>query len=54
MKFLVDYVKSCFCNHDWKHESTTRTFESEYSTSPWKIEDIYFCEKCLSVKRVKK
>ena len=53
MRKLIDYVHSCFCNHDWelvKHE------EAERAEYPWEIRKhnwVYRCRKCGHMKTYK-
>lgn len=46
MRWLINYIRSCFCKHEWeliKHEEACR---QEY---PWVVKRhnfIYRCKKC--------
>ena len=50
MRELIDYIRSCFCMHDWellKHEEASH---SEYSWCVKRHKWTYRCKKCGYVK----
>lgn len=54
---LIDYIRSCFCKHDWELVKIVEVYgDSYYFTSrplPKGFEYIYICKKCKRMKVVK-
>lgn len=46
MRWLIDYLKSCFCKHDWEFINKTDHYYYDSDTRPWKHTYIYRCTKC--------
>lgn len=53
MRRLINYIRSCFCKHDWELLKEIQTYESAYSKLPHKTRRTYRCKKCGYVQRVK-
>lgn len=51
MKWLIDYIRSCICKHDWVGIRDTVVYEDEFSKRPIKTMRTYECSKCKAVKR---
>lgn len=50
MRWLINYIRSCFCKHEWelvKHEEAER---SEYTWLTKRHDWIYRCKKCWYMK----
>ena len=50
MRWLINYIRSCFCKHDWElifHGEVTTEFGSHYHNK------IYRCKKCGYSKKYK-
>lgn len=46
MRWLINYIRSCFCKHDWELISEADFyFENKYS-KPYKNVKLYRCKKC--------
>lgn len=52
MKWLINYIRSCFCNHDWEFLKEVRYFSDGYDR-PEQITIIYRCKKCGMVQKIK-
>lgn len=50
---IIQYFRSCFCNHDWELISYTKKFFYPNDTLPCKLENVYRCKKCGFAQRVK-
>lgn len=53
MRWLINYIRSCFCNHDFELLKEVSMFESEYSRIPMGTKWVYRCKKCGYHKVVK-
>ena len=52
MKTIINYIKSCFCRHDWKCLSEIEIYDG-YHTTPTGHKWIYLCKKCMQKKVIK-
>lgn len=46
MRWLINYIRSCFCKHEWELLSHSVAENPRYS---WLLKDekwIYMCKKC--------
>lgn len=53
MRWLINYIRSCFCKHEWE---LIKHIEAENSGYPWKIkrnEWMYRCNQCGCSKIIK-
>lgn len=46
MRLLINYIRSCFCKHEWKLIKHEAAINAEYSWLTKRNEWIYRCEKC--------
>ena len=46
MRWLIDYIRSCFCKHEWELLSNETAKEPEYSWMMKKSRWLYRCKKC--------
>ena len=53
LRKLIQYFRSCFCNHDWEHLNSVNIFENNYSERPYVHKEIYRCKKCGYVQKIK-
>lgn len=53
MGWIIDYIRSCFCKHQWKLLEEAHVYESSYSNMPLGTRRTYICEKCLKRKIIK-
>lgn len=52
MKWLINYIRSCFCDHDWEHIHDIRHIEYEINAVIGYTK-IYRCKKCGYVQKIK-
>ena len=54
MRILIDYIRSCFCKHEWECVKEVTMFDPECSSSrPIGTKWVYRCKKCYRHKVVK-
>lgn len=54
MRWLINYIRSCFCKHDWEKLSEIRDFNIDISIEvPISYTFIYRCKKCGMVQKIK-
>lgn len=53
MRYLVNYIRSLFCKHDWELLRKIDVYESEHSKMPHSHRVIYRCKKCGFVQKIK-
>lgn len=46
MRKLINYIKSCFCQHDWELLAHEIAIKPTYSDRTRKQKWIYRCKKC--------
>lgn len=46
MRWLINYIRSCFCEHDWELLSHEVSDRAEYSFKLRNQKWIYRCKKC--------
>lgn len=46
MRWLVNYIRSCFCKHEWELLSEIDVWDSYYAKMPAGHKWIYRCKKC--------
>ena len=53
---MVSWIKSLFCNHEWKHIHSVQEIGYDYLIGE-KVTighyDVYVCQKCLKKKKIK-
>ena len=50
MRWLINYIKSCFCSHEWEHVIRVKHMSYEMM-KPIGYQDVYRCKKCGYVKK---
>lgn len=55
MRTLINYIRSCFCKHDWEEMSHTKMYDCDPFTKDLPIGDrwTYRCKKCGCFKTYK-
>lgn len=46
MRWLINYIRSCFCNHDWELISDANIYFGKKDSRPYKNIKLYRCKKC--------
>ena len=46
MKWIINYIRSCFCKHEWELLYHEEAESSEYCWRTKKHQWIYRCNKC--------
>ena len=47
MRRLVNYIRSCFCQHDWELLQKSQVWDTYISTQyPIGVKWVYRCKKC--------
>jgi hypothetical protein len=46
MRWLINYIRSCFCNHEWKFEECRYQYSTDYGSERNGIKVSATCEKC--------
>jgi len=56
MRKLIDYIRSCFCNHDWelimKVQIVANKIVEKQQDVPVGYKFVYRCKKCCSSKNI--
>ncbi len=52
MKWLINYIRSCFCNHEWELLMEIYNYSSKFNDMPTNIIIIYRCKKCGFVQKI--
>ena len=52
MRSIIQYLRSCFCKHDWKLVADNKYYAYSDSEMPWKRVLVYRCTKCGLVQKV--
>ena len=53
MRWLIDYIRSCFCNHDWEClVDGVELYEHRHSIRPYGLMWMYRCTKCGYTKQI--
>lgn len=53
MRRLINYIRSCFCKHDWENLGQMNIFNEFSDTIPYERRITYRCKKCGYTQRVK-
>ena len=53
MRWLVNYIRQMFCQHDWELLAHIHLYETDQDTRPYGSSRTYRCKKCGFVQRVK-
>ena len=52
MRWLINYIRSCFCKHDWELIFNS-TITDQNTGQPYNQIKVYRCKKCGYEKRYK-
>lgn len=52
LRKIVDYFRSCFCEHDWEFLGLIDCYYAEYPNKPYGHKYIYRCKKCGYVQNI--
>lgn len=52
MRWLINYLRSCFCKHYWELLTEKDVYQYSSSTRPFKTIYVYRCDKCGQIQKV--
>ena len=50
MSWIIDYVRSCFCKHEWEIVDRVKVLENSEDSMPVGKKWTVYCKKCGSFK----
>jgi hypothetical protein len=53
MRLIINYIRSCFCKHDWEMIMNTAYYSNQDAKIPLCYKKVYRCKKCGYSKRYK-
>ena len=53
MRTLINYLRSCFCKHDFELIKEILVYENDRASRPVGIRRTYMCNKCGHVKKIR-
>ena len=53
MRTLINYLRSCFCKHDFELIKEVCIYENNRASRPHTIRHTYMCKKCSYVRQFK-
>lgn len=53
MRWLINYIRTCFCKHDFQLLDKSNVYFSSLDKRPMYTQFTYMCKKCGYVKKVK-
>lgn len=53
MKWIINYIRSCFCEHEWELVDDITIRSGEHGGTPIGYKKIYRCKKCGYAKILK-
>ena len=53
MRFIINYIRSCFCKHDWEFLTKVNAYDEFSGNMPASVKRVYRCRKCGFVQRVR-
>lgn len=53
MRTLINYLRSCFCKHEFKYIDEVSVYKDNRTSKPHVIRQTYMCKKCGYVKKIK-
>lgn len=53
MRFIINYIRSCFCKHDWELIADAKIYSDDNDKYPHSSIKIYRCKKCGYSKKYK-
>lgn len=52
MRWLINYLRACFCNHYFELVEKTSVYYDDASKRPHKIVYFYMCSRCGTEKKI--
>ena len=52
MRFIINYIRQCFCKHDSEFLREVKYY-NDSSNMPYKSVLVYRCKKCGSIQNIK-
>lgn len=52
MRTLINYLRSCFCKHEFELIGHTEVYQNENDKLPHARRQTYLCKKCGYVKKI--
>ena len=53
MRTIINYIRQCFCQHNWEMISQVKTYDEFSGNMPSDIKRVYRCKTCGFVQRVR-
>ena len=53
MRTLINYLRRCFCKHEFEFIKEVRVYENIHFSRPHTVRRTYMCNKCGYVKQIK-
>lgn len=53
MRWFINYLRNCFCKHEFEKIGLVNIYDGPDSTRPFKTRETYMCKKCGYIKRVR-
>lgn len=53
MRTLINYLRSCFCKHEFEFIEAVSIYENKHASRPHTIRQTYMCNKYGYVKKIK-
>ena len=53
MRALINYLRSCFCKHEFELIKEISVYEDKHASRPCAVRHTYMCKKCGFVKKIK-
>lgn len=53
MRWLINYIQSCFCKHEWEHIRCIGIYDGYQKDVKIGHLDVYRCNKCGYVQKIK-
>ena len=53
MRTLINYLRSCFCKHEFEFIKEISIYEDDRASRPHTVRHTYMCKKCGYVKQIK-
>ena len=53
MRTIINYIRSCFCKHDWEFLAKVNEYDEFSGNMPSGVKRVYRCRKCGFVQRVR-
>lgn len=53
MRWLINYIRSCFCKHEWEQLRKDLAVYGSSLEMPIYYETVYRCKKCGMIQKIK-